>query len=104
MCEMIENEAADIYTTEQVAAVLMCATKSNYSWDLEIKVYDGKIFIDKRSEEDDKQSKTSILNYQTVCVTSLEHQPETNITINGIRPLMKEAQKINNSWLHHAGS
>jgi len=51
---MIENDAADIFTTEQVAAVLMCATKSNYSWDLDIKVYDGKIFIDKRSEEDDQ--------------------------------------------------
>lgn len=69
MVELIEKEVANIYTTEQVAAVLMCATKSNYSWDLVIKVCDGFIFIDKRDEE----KETNILNLQTVCETSLEH-------------------------------
>jgi hypothetical protein len=71
MLELIEEGAADVYTTEAVASVLMCATKSNYSWDLEIKVCDGTIFIDKRAEDPE----TNILNYLTVCETSLDHQP-----------------------------
>lgn len=71
MIELIENGAADIYTTEAVASVVMCATKSNYSWDLEVKVLNGMIFIDKRNDEPEN----NILNYLTVCETSIEHQP-----------------------------
>ena len=96
MLELIEEGVADIYTTEEVAAVLMAATKSNYSWDLEIKYCDGIVFIDKRTEE----PQDNILNYTTVCETSLDYQPNADNTINGIRPLMKEAQRVNNSWLH----
>ena len=98
MLELIENGVADVYTTEAVASVLMCATKSNYSWDLEVKVCDGTIFIDKRAEEPDQ----NILNYLTVCETSLDHQPNADNTINGIRRLMKEARGINDSWTQAA--
>lgn len=98
MLELIEDGAADVYTTEAVASVLMCATKSNYSWDLEIKVCDGTIFIDKRAEEPEQ----NILNYLTVCETSLDYQPNADNTINGIRPLMKEARRVNNSWMNAA--
>jgi translation initiation factor 3 subunit D len=59
MVELIEQNVADIYTTDVVAAVLMCATKSNYSWDVEIKKFDDKIFIDKR--QDDPEN--NILNF-----------------------------------------
>lgn len=97
MMELIENEVANVYTTEEVAAVLMSATKSNYSWDLVIKVYGDVIFIDKRDED----KETNILNMHTVCETSVENQPEQNNTINGIRPLMKEATRINKAWLHY---
>ena len=50
MIDLIENEAADIYTTDECAAILMSSTKSNYSWDLEISVSNGMIFIDKRQK------------------------------------------------------
>lgn len=53
MCELIEKNVADIYTTDAIAACLMSANKSNYSWDIEIKKFGNKIFIDKRQEEED---------------------------------------------------
>jgi hypothetical protein len=97
MCELIESKAADIFTTDEVAAVLMLCSKSNYSWDIEIKNFGGMIFLEKR--EDD--SNDNILNYDTVCETALEHQPiDKADSVNGIRNLMKEARDINNSWLH----
>lgn len=98
MIELIEAEVANIYTTEEVTAVLMCATKSNYSWDLVIKVFGDTIFIDKRDGED---KKSNILSMHTVGETSVEFQPENNNTINGIRPLMKEATRINKAWSHY---
>lgn len=67
--KLIEDEEADIFTTDEVAAVLMTSTKSNYSWDVEIKKADGFIFIDKR----DKNRNDNILNFQTVCESSQEH-------------------------------
>jgi len=39
MVELIEQDKADIFTTDVIAAALMCATKSNYSWDIEIKKF-----------------------------------------------------------------
>ena len=68
MVELIENNEADIFTTDVVAAVLMCSTKSSYSWDLEIKKFENKVFIDKRKENPE----TNILNFATVCETALE--------------------------------
>ena len=96
MIDLIEKDVADIFTTDVVAAVLMCASKSNYSWDVEIKKFDDKIFIDKR--QDDPEN--NILNFQTQDESSLDHQPYDDQSINGIKPLMAEAQKINNSWLN----
>jgi len=51
MVELIEQNVADIFTTDQIASAIMCCTKSNYSWDIEIKKYENKIFIDKRQED-----------------------------------------------------
>jgi translation initiation factor 3 subunit D len=98
MIDLIEKNVADIFTTDVVAAVLMCANKSNYSWDVEIKKFDDKIFIDKRQDD----SEDNILNYQTQDETSLDHQPYDDQSINGIKALMAESQKINNSWLNQS--
>lgn len=97
MVELIEEDVADIFTTDAIAATLMCATKSNYSWDLEIKKFENKIFIDKRQDED---SETNILNYYPVNETALDSQPNDDTTINGIKSLMRESTKINNSILN----
>jgi len=53
MIELIEENKADIFTTDVIAAVLMCNPKSNYSFDVEIKKYQDKIFIDKRADEEE---------------------------------------------------
>ena len=106
MVDLIEKEVADIYTTDVIAAAIMCSTKSNYSWDIEVKKFGSQIFIDKRQEddEDDKQQQRNILDYDTVCETSLDHQPSDDQSINGIWPLMKEARQISDSFLHYAHS
>jgi len=102
MVELIEQNKADIFTTDVIASALMCATKSNYSWDIEIKKFGDKIFIDKRAddEDDDVQNPRNILDFETVNETALEHQPSDDTSINGIWPLMKEAKNINNSFLN----
>jgi len=104
MCELIENDEAEIFTTDVVASALMCATKSNYSWDIEIKKFGDKIFIDKRAENDnedrDNNQNPNILNFETVNETALDFQPSDDNTINGIWSLMKEAKSISNSFLN----
>jgi len=66
MVDLIENDKADIFTTDVVISVLMCATKSNYSWDIEIKKFGDKIFIDKRADaeqEEGEKVRPNILDY-----------------------------------------
>jgi translation initiation factor 3 subunit D len=41
MVELMQENTADIYTTDVIVAALMCAGKSNYSWDIEIKRFGG---------------------------------------------------------------
>ena len=89
MIDLIEDNVADIFTTDVIASAIMCATKSNYSWDIEIKKFENKIFIDKRQDDD---IDNNILNFMTVNETALEGQPIDDQSINGIRSLMKEAQ------------
>lgn len=98
MVELMQKEVADIYTTDVIVAAIMCAGKSNYSWDIEIKKLGSYIFIDKRQDEksnkgdrNDDDKDYNILNYQTVGETALEHQPNDDKTINGIKSLMREA-------------
>jgi len=82
MVELIENDVADIFTTDVIASSLMCATKSNYSWDIEIKKYGNKIFIGKRQDDD---IENNILNFNTVSETAVENQPMDDKSINGIK-------------------
>ena len=69
MIELMEAGEAEIFTTDVVVSVLMCSTKSNYSWDIEIKQADGIIIIDKRSDDDkdtgalNTKDTMNILNY-----------------------------------------
>lgn len=100
MIELVKEDAADIFMTDIVASTLMTISKSNYSFDLEIKKFDNKIFIDKRQSEDEEEKLTNLLNFQTVCENSVDFQPYDDASVNGIKQLMQEAQKLNNSWTH----
>jgi len=99
MIDLMKDGVADINTTDVVVAAIMCAVKSNYSWDIEIKKFGDSIFIDKRQDDN---IENNILNYQTVGETALEHQPNDDKTINGIKSLMREAQSISESFLHYS--
>lgn len=68
----------------------MTAPKSQYSWDVIIKKYQDKLFIDKRDEH-------NMLDLLTVNETSQE-QPTDDDTVNGVRQIMKEATNINIAW------
>lgn len=90
---LAQENKADIFATETAVSAIMTATKSVYSWDVIIKKYQDKVFIDKRDEE-------NILDLLTVNETSLDNQPTDDDTINGVRSLMTEASEINKKWLY----
>jgi translation initiation factor 3 subunit D len=46
--EMAEKDEATIFATSDILSMLMCATRSVYSWDLVILKQGDKIFLDKR--------------------------------------------------------
>lgn len=89
MGRLILEEKANIFATDLAVSVIMTAPKSQYSWDLEIKRFNGILFIDKRDNED------NILNNLTVNETSNDNQPQDDETVNGVRSLLPEAQKVN---------
>jgi hypothetical protein len=47
---LAKENAADIFATEVAIAAIMTSAKSLYSWDVIIKKYQDKLFIDKRDE------------------------------------------------------
>jgi hypothetical protein len=71
----------------------MTAPKSLYSWDVIIKKYQDKVFIDKRDE-------VNTLNFLTVNETSHDNQPQDDETVNGVRQLMQEAVTVNHNLLY----
>ena len=89
-----ENKA-DIFATEIAVAAIMTAPKSLYSWDVQIKKYQDKVFIDKRDEK-------NMLDFLTVNETSHDNQPVDDETVNGVRQIMEEAVTVNNSFLFHS--
>jgi hypothetical protein len=71
----------------------MTAPKSLYSWDVVIKKYQDKLFIDKRDEP-------NMLDNLTVNETSHESQPVDDDSINGVRQIMEEARKVQDRILY----
>jgi len=47
---LAQENKADIFATELAISAIMTAPKSLYSWDVVIKKYQDKIFIDKRDD------------------------------------------------------
>lgn len=60
---LAKENKAEIFATETAVAAIMTAPKSLYSWDVIIKKYQDKLFIDKREEP-------NMLDYLTVNETS----------------------------------
>jgi translation initiation factor 3 subunit D len=48
--DLAEKDEATIFATSDILSMLMCATRSVYSWDIVIVKHGNKIFIDKRPD------------------------------------------------------
>jgi translation initiation factor 3 subunit D len=48
--ELAEKDEASIFATSDILSMLMCATRSVYSWDIVILKHGDKIFLDKRPD------------------------------------------------------
>jgi translation initiation factor 3 subunit D len=48
--ELAEKDEATIFATSDILSMLMCATRSVYSWDIVIVKHGNKIFLDKRPD------------------------------------------------------
>lgn len=93
MKRLAQFNKADIFASEVAVAAIMTAPKSLYSWDVVIKKYQDKIFIDKRDDP-------NMLDFLTVNETSHDNQAQDDDTVNGVRQLMEEAVRVNNSFLY----
>jgi translation initiation factor 3 subunit D len=90
--EYASQDENHIFITDTLLAVIMCATRSVYSWDLIIRKTGSKIFFDKREN--------SSLDYLTVNETAAEPpgDDKEDKTINCAEALAHEANYINQSF------
>ncbi|ORY14584.1 eukaryotic translation initiation factor 3 subunit D [Clohesyomyces aquaticus] len=90
--ELAEKDEATIFATDNILSMLMCATKSVYSWDMVITRRGNKVFIDKREN--------SALDMVTVNENAtdapLEISEGNKDSMNSPGALMLEATHINN--------
>jgi translation initiation factor 3 subunit D len=92
MQELAEKDEATVFATDGVLSMLMCATKSVYSWDLVFTKKGGKIFIDKR----DGSSLDMVTVNENAADAPLEISEGNKDSINSPGALMLEATHINN--------
>ncbi|KAK7191828.1 hypothetical protein DPSP01_007136 [Paraphaeosphaeria sporulosa] len=90
--ELAEKDEATIFATDSILSVLMCATKSVYSWDLVITKRGSKLFIDKR----DNSNLDMVTVNENATDAPLETSEGNKDTMNSPSALMLEATHINN--------
>jgi translation initiation factor 3 subunit D len=90
--ELADKDEATIFATDNILSVLICATKSVYSWDLVITKRGGKLFIDKR----DNASLDMVTVNENATDAPLELSEGNKDTMNSPSALMLEATHINN--------
>jgi translation initiation factor 3 subunit D len=90
--ELAEKDEATVFTTDSVLSMLMCATKSVYSWDLVFTKKGGKVFIDKR----DGSALDMVTVNENAADAPLEISEGNKDSINSPGALMLEATHINN--------
>mmetsp|Transcript_4555 Transcript_4555/g.4288 ORF Transcript_4555/g.4288 Transcript_4555/m.4288 type:complete len:249 (-) Transcript_4555:204-950(-) len=93
---LAKENKADIFATDVAISAIMSGAKSLFSWDVKIKKFQGKIFIDKRDEP-------NMLNMLTVNETAhIDFQPIDDESVNGIRQLMQEAMDVHHQVLYQS--
>jgi len=90
--ELADKDEATVFATDNILSMLMCATKSVYSWDLVISKRGGKIFIDKR----DNSNLDMVTVNENATDAPLEISEGNKDSINSPGALMLEATHINN--------
>ncbi|KAH6638097.1 eukaryotic translation initiation factor 3 subunit D [Boeremia exigua] len=90
--ELADKDEATVFATDNVLSMLMCATKSVYSWDLVFTKRGNKVFIDKR----DQSSLDMVTVNENAADAPLEISEGNKDSINSPGALMLEATHINN--------
>jgi translation initiation factor 3 subunit D len=90
--ELAEKDEGTIFATDSILSMLMCATKSVYSWDLVFTRRGNKVFIDKR----DNASLDMVTVNENATDAPLEISEGNKDSINSPGALMMEATHINN--------
>jgi len=83
-------EDANVFATDAILATLMCANRSQYSWDIVVQKIGGKVFLDKRDNTE--------FDLLTVSETSAEPPQDEGTSINSPRSLALEATFINHNF------
>ena len=90
--ELADKDEGTVFATDGVLSMLMCATKSVYSWDLVFTKRGNKVFIDKR----DGSSLDMVTVNENAADAPLEISEGNKDSINSPGALMLEATHINN--------
>ncbi|KAH9825728.1 Eukaryotic translation initiation factor 3 subunit D [Teratosphaeria destructans] len=90
--ELAEKDEAQIFATDNILSMLMCAPRSVYSWDIILLKQNGRIFIDKR----DGSSLDMVTVNENAADPPLEMSEGNKDQINSPGALKEEATHINN--------
>jgi translation initiation factor 3 subunit D len=90
--DLAQKDAATVFATSDILSMLMCATRSVYSWDLIITKQGNKVFIDKR-EGSNVDRVTVNENAADAPLETSESGPKD--MLNNVGALMEEATHIN---------
>ncbi|KAF1986101.1 eukaryotic translation initiation factor 3 subunit D [Aulographum hederae CBS 113979] len=90
--ELADKDEATIFATDNILSMLMCATRSVYSWDLVITRQGSKVFIDKR----EGSSLDMVTVNENAADAPLELSEGHKDSMNSPSALMLEATHINN--------
>lgn len=92
--ELAEKDEATIFATDSVLSMLMCSTRSVYSWDIVIVRQGNKIFLDKR----DNAALDMVTVNENAADAPLEASEGNKDSINQPGALAEEATYINHNF------
>ena len=52
LCMQLAKKKGNVFATDAILATLMCAPRSNYSWDIVVQKVGNKLFFDKRDDSE----------------------------------------------------
>ncbi|KAM7221581.1 hypothetical protein V8F06_002972 [Rhypophila decipiens] len=92
--ELAEKDEATIFATDNILSMLMCSTRSVYSWDIVIVRQGNKIFLDKR----DNAALDMVTVNENAADAPLEASEGSKDNINQPGALAEEATYINHNF------